>query len=124
MICFWYACSVIWSSEIIARQGIVVIVDAQSNNARFSRQYARIIYDLFDGDQLLIYLVKSDGFWEKHVDHHCTKTLYNHSRSKVSNYNNNGDEVSKQTSHIHIYPIYISFRFMLHNYIMQHVQII
>lgn len=75
----------------------MVIADAQSSNARVSRQYARIIYELFDGYQLLVYLVKSEGFWERHVDHHCTKTHYNHNNKNKVNNNNNNDEVSGKT---------------------------
>ncbi|XP_061396427.1 uncharacterized protein LOC133332062 [Musca vetustissima] len=59
-------------SEVILQRGITIIVDAQKTTARITRQHARYIYNLFDGLKVSLYLVKSEGFWEKHVET-CTK---------------------------------------------------
>ncbi|XP_073838148.1 SEC14 domain and spectrin repeat-containing protein 1-B [Musca autumnalis] len=59
-------------SDVILQKGITVIVDAQKTTARITRQHARYIYNLFDGLKVSLYLVKSEGFWEKHVET-CTK---------------------------------------------------
>lgn len=60
------------SSDVILQKGIAVIVDAQKSTARITRQHARYIYSLFEGLKVSLYLVKSEGFWEKHVET-CTK---------------------------------------------------
>lgn len=59
-------------SDVILQKGITVIVDAQKTTARITRQHARYIYNLFEGLKVSLYLVKSEGFWEKHVET-CTK---------------------------------------------------
>lgn len=59
-------------SDVILQKGIAVIVDAQKSTARITRQHARYIYSLFEGLKVSLYLVKSEGFWEKHVET-CTK---------------------------------------------------
>uniref|UniRef100_A0A1A9W7F2 SESTD1-like spectrin repeats region domain-containing protein n=1 Tax=Glossina brevipalpis TaxID=37001 RepID=A0A1A9W7F2_9MUSC len=60
-------------SDLILQKGVTVIVDAQKDTARISRQHARFIYGLFRGLNITLYLVKSEGFWEKHVET-CTKS--------------------------------------------------
>ncbi|XP_075160114.1 SEC14 domain and spectrin repeat-containing protein 1-B [Haematobia irritans] len=59
-------------SDFILQKGIAVIIDAQNSTARITRQHARYIYNLFEGLKVSLYLVKSEGFWEKHVET-CTK---------------------------------------------------
>uniref|UniRef100_A0A1B0AEX1 SESTD1-like spectrin repeats region domain-containing protein n=1 Tax=Glossina pallidipes TaxID=7398 RepID=A0A1B0AEX1_GLOPL len=60
-------------SDLILQKGLTIIVDAQKDTARISRQHARFIYGLFRGLNITLYLVKSEGFWEKHVET-CTKS--------------------------------------------------
>lgn len=60
-------------SDVILQKGVTVIVDAQKTTVRINRQHARFIYNLFEGLTVNLYLVKSEGFWEKHVET-CTKS--------------------------------------------------
>lgn len=60
-------------SDVVLQKGITVIVDAQNITARITRQHARYIFQLFEGLSVSLYLVKSEGFWEKHVET-CTKS--------------------------------------------------
>ncbi|XP_065360141.1 uncharacterized protein LOC135954022 [Calliphora vicina] len=60
-------------SDVILQKGVTIIVDAQKTTARINRHHARFIYNLFEGLTVNLYLVKSEGFWEKHVET-CTKS--------------------------------------------------
>ena len=61
------------SSDTILQMGVTVLVDAQKTTARINRNHARFIFKLFEGLTVNLYLVKSEGFWEKHVET-CTKS--------------------------------------------------
>ncbi|XP_046807759.1 uncharacterized protein LOC111679299 isoform X8 [Lucilia cuprina] len=60
-------------SDVILQKGVTIIVDAQKTTTRINRHHARFIYNLFEGLTVNLYLVKSEGFWEKHVET-CTKS--------------------------------------------------
>ncbi|EDW78752.1 uncharacterized protein Dwil_GK12603, isoform A [Drosophila willistoni] len=61
-------------SASILQNGVSVIVNAQETSSRISRQHVREIYALFGGDiSVDLYLVRSEGFWEKHVEP-CAKS--------------------------------------------------
>ncbi|XP_034483414.1 SEC14 domain and spectrin repeat-containing protein 1 isoform X1 [Drosophila innubila] len=61
-------------SAAILQNGVSVIVNAQESSSRISRQHVRQIYALFGGDiSVDLYLVRAEGFWEKHVEP-CAKS--------------------------------------------------
>ncbi|XP_050335998.1 SEC14 domain and spectrin repeat-containing protein 1-B isoform X1 [Bactrocera neohumeralis] len=55
-------------SAATLQRGVTVIVDAQKSTTRITRTHARIIYALFDEITVNLFLVRAEGFWEKHVD--------------------------------------------------------
>ncbi|KAI8039142.1 hypothetical protein M5D96_007859 [Drosophila gunungcola] len=61
-------------SASVLQNGVSVVVNAQESSSRISRQQVRQIYALFGGDiNVDLYLVRAEGFWEKHVEP-CTKS--------------------------------------------------
>ncbi|XP_037721815.1 SEC14 domain and spectrin repeat-containing protein 1-B isoform X20 [Drosophila subpulchrella] len=61
-------------SASVLQNGVSVVVNAQESSSRISRQQVRQIYSLFGGDiNVDLYLVRAEGFWEKHVEP-CTKS--------------------------------------------------
>ncbi|XP_017138846.1 SEC14 domain and spectrin repeat-containing protein 1 [Drosophila miranda] len=61
-------------SASVLQNGVSVIVNAQESSSRISRQQVRQIYSLFGGDiSVDLYLVRAEGFWEKHVEP-CAKS--------------------------------------------------
>ncbi|XP_034655450.1 SEC14 domain and spectrin repeat-containing protein 1-B-like isoform X5 [Drosophila subobscura] len=61
-------------SASVLQNGVCVIVNAQESSSRISRQQVRQIYNLFGGDiSVDLYLVRAEGFWEKHVEP-CAKS--------------------------------------------------
>ncbi|KAH8234808.1 hypothetical protein KR032_003567 [Drosophila birchii] len=61
-------------SASILQNGVSVVVNAQECSSRISRQQVRQIYALFGGDiNVDLYLVRAEGFWEKHVEP-CAKS--------------------------------------------------
>ncbi|XP_064552464.1 uncharacterized protein LOC135438178 isoform X14 [Drosophila montana] len=61
-------------SASILQNGVSIIVNAQESSSRISRQHVRQIYALFGGDiSVDVYLVRAEGFWEKHVEP-CAKS--------------------------------------------------
>ncbi|EDV96835.1 SEC14 domain and spectrin repeat-containing protein 1-B isoform X1 [Drosophila grimshawi] len=61
-------------SASILQNGVSVIVNAQASSSRISRQHVRQIYAQFGGDiSVDVYLVRAEGFWEKHVEP-CAKS--------------------------------------------------
>ncbi|XP_053952594.1 SEC14 domain and spectrin repeat-containing protein 1 [Anastrepha ludens] len=55
-------------SAATLQRGVTVIVDAQKSTTRITRTHARIIYALFDDITVNLFLVRAEGFWEKHVE--------------------------------------------------------
>ncbi|XP_023165991.2 uncharacterized protein LOC111596140 [Drosophila hydei] len=61
-------------SASVLQNGVSVVVNAQEISSRISRQHVRQIYALFGGDiSVDVYLVRAEGFWEKHVEP-CAKS--------------------------------------------------
>ncbi|KAH8345799.1 hypothetical protein KR067_005941 [Drosophila pandora] len=61
-------------SASVLQNGVSVVVNAQESSSRISRQQVRQIYALFGGDiSVDLYLVRAEGFWEKHVEP-CAKS--------------------------------------------------
>ncbi|KAM8710526.1 hypothetical protein ACLKA7_017185 [Drosophila subpalustris] len=61
-------------SAAILQNGVSIVVNAQESSSRISRQHVRQIYALFGGDiSVDLYLVRAEGFWEKHVEP-CAKS--------------------------------------------------
>ncbi|KAH8262081.1 hypothetical protein KR038_002547 [Drosophila bunnanda] len=61
-------------SASVLQNGVSVVVNAQECSSRISRQQVRQIYALFGGDiNVDLYLVRAEGFWEKHVEP-CAKS--------------------------------------------------
>ncbi|KAH8305559.1 hypothetical protein KR059_001397 [Drosophila kikkawai] len=61
-------------SASVLQNGVSVVVNAQESSSRISRQQVRQIYALFGGDiNVDLYLVRAEGFWEKHVEP-CAKS--------------------------------------------------
>ncbi|XP_041631460.1 SEC14 domain and spectrin repeat-containing protein 1-B [Drosophila kikkawai] len=61
-------------SASVLQNGVSVVVNAQESSSRISRQQVRQIYALFGGDiKVDLYLVRAEGFWEKHVEP-CAKS--------------------------------------------------
>ncbi|KAH8379644.1 hypothetical protein KR009_006268 [Drosophila setifemur] len=61
-------------SASVLQNGVSVVVNAQDSSSRISRQQVRQIYALFGGDiSVDLYLVRAEGFWEKHVEP-CAKS--------------------------------------------------
>ncbi|ALC42876.1 CG15822 [Drosophila busckii] len=61
-------------SAAVLQNGVCIIVNAQERSTRISRQHVRQIYALFGGDiSVDLYLVRAEGFWEKHVEP-CAKS--------------------------------------------------
>ncbi|TDG47189.1 hypothetical protein AWZ03_006454 [Drosophila navojoa] len=61
-------------SASVLQHGVSVVVNAQEISSRISRQHVRQIYALFGGDiSVDVYLVRAEGFWEKHVEP-CAKS--------------------------------------------------
>ncbi|XP_012157096.1 SEC14 domain and spectrin repeat-containing protein 1-B isoform X2 [Ceratitis capitata] len=61
-------------SAATLQRGVTVIVDAQKSTTRITRTHARIIYSLFDDITVNLFLVRAEGFWEKHVETCTNKT--------------------------------------------------
>lgn len=69
-------------SAAILQNGVSIVVNAQESSSRISRQHVRQIYALFGGDiSVDLYLVRAEGFWEKHVEP-CAKSQ---TKGEVSN---------------------------------------
>lgn len=69
-------------SAAILQNGVSIVVNAQESSSRISRQHVRKIYALFGGDiSVDLYLVRAEGFWEKHVEP-CAKSQ---TKGEVSN---------------------------------------
>ncbi|KAH8398248.1 hypothetical protein KR215_001210 [Drosophila sulfurigaster] len=61
-------------SAALLQNGVSIVVNAQESSTRISRQHVRQIYALFGGDiSVDLYLVRAEGFWEKHVEP-CAKS--------------------------------------------------
>ncbi|KAH8278292.1 hypothetical protein KR044_009883 [Drosophila immigrans] len=61
-------------SAALLQNGVSIVVNAQESSSRISRQHVRQIYALFGGDVSVdLYLVRAEGFWEKHVEP-CAKS--------------------------------------------------
>lgn len=61
-------------SAAILQNGVSIVVNAQESSSRISRHHVRQIYALFGGDiSVDLYLVRTEGFWEKHVEP-CAKS--------------------------------------------------
>lgn len=77
------------SSDLLSK-GIAVIVDAQRCSSRITRTHSRTIYSLFGDTPITLFLVRSEGFWEKHVEP-CAKSHTKEepivvSKSRISKY--------------------------------------
>ncbi|KAH8272377.1 hypothetical protein KR018_001099 [Drosophila ironensis] len=61
-------------SALLLQNGVSVVVNAQETSSRISKQQVRQIYAFFGGDiSVDLYLVRAEGFWEKHVEP-CAKS--------------------------------------------------